>query len=89
MPSIFIISAYKGGDITDPANYAFEVIDSEYAEAGIWSVVNLANIDNDPQLEVLYTSSTDAGRLPQPGHQADRVLDFIPSTRRSEHGGRV
>ncbi len=72
--------AYKGGDITDPANYAFEVIDSEYAEAGIWSVVNLANIDNDPQLEVLYTSSTDAGAFPNLGTKPIVVLDFIPST---------
>ncbi len=72
--------SYKGGDITDPANYSFAVIDSLYSEGGIWTVVNLANVDDDPQLEVLYTSSTDAGAFPDLGTKPIVVLDFVPAT---------
>jgi photosystem II stability/assembly factor-like uncharacterized protein len=74
--SIFHLS-YKGGDITNPANYTFAVIDSMYAEGGIWTVVNLANVDDDPQLEVLYTSSTDAGAFPDLGTKPIVVLDYV------------
>ena len=55
--------AYRGGDITNPANYEFSIIDSLAEESGIWNVIALANIDDDPALEVLYTSSTPAGGL--------------------------
>ncbi len=72
--------AYKGGDITNPANYSFTVIDSLYSEGGIYNVINLANIDDDPQLEVLYTSSTDAGVLPDVGTKPIVVLDYVPET---------
>ena len=72
--------AYRGGDITDPANYELTVIDSNYAEAGIWSVINIANIDTDPELEVLYTSSTDAGTFPNLGTKPIVVLDYTGST---------
>jgi len=58
---IFLFS-YKGGDITDPASYEFSVIDEAYvAEDGIWGVINIANIDDDAELEVLYTSSASYG----------------------------
>ncbi|MFA4839056.1 MAG: VCBS repeat-containing protein, partial [Candidatus Neomarinimicrobiota bacterium] len=53
--------SYKGGDITDPANYELMLIDSLYSATeatGVWSVLNIANIDDDPEAEVLYTSST-------------------------------
>jgi hypothetical protein len=59
--------AYKGGDITNPANYEFTVIDSLYIEEGcIWSVIDIANVDDDPELEVIYTSSVSysTGTLP-------------------------
>ena len=69
--------AYKGGDITNPANYTFNMIDSLYAEGGIWTVVKLANVDSDPQLEVLYTSSTDAGAFPEMGTKPIVVLDYV------------
>jgi len=55
--------AYNGGDITDPNNYGLAVIDSEYGTDGIWSVINIANMDSDPALEVVYTSSTPIGGL--------------------------
>ncbi|MDD5764635.1 MAG: T9SS type A sorting domain-containing protein [Candidatus Marinimicrobia bacterium] len=53
--------SYKGGDITNPANYELMLIDSLYSATeatGVWSVLNIANIDDDPEAEVLYTSST-------------------------------
>jgi len=52
---------YLGGDITLPGSYAFSVIDKNYAEARVWSVVNIANIDDDPEAEVLYASSRPYG----------------------------
>ncbi|HOZ20649.1 MAG TPA: FlgD immunoglobulin-like domain containing protein, partial [bacterium] len=72
--------AYKGGDIANPANYTFAVIDSLYSEGGIWTVVQLANVDSDPQMEVLYTSSTDAGVFPDLGTKPIVVLDYVPTT---------
>jgi hypothetical protein len=55
-----------GGDITNPANYELMLIDSLYsatAADGIWSVLNIANVDDDPEKEVLYTSSTSIGGI--------------------------
>ena len=50
--------SYKGGDITLAASYELTIIDSAIiAEGGIWSVINVSNIDSDPELEVLYASS--------------------------------
>lgn len=63
--AIFLCS-YKGGPITDPANYELMVIDTAFvpdANTGIWSVLDVANIDDDPALEVLYTSSSSVGTL--------------------------
>lgn len=77
---IFRLS-YKGGDITDPANYEFTKIDEAFvedADAGIWSVINVTNIDDDPELEVLYTSSASyGGGLGVPAESAPIVvLDY-------------
>jgi photosystem II stability/assembly factor-like uncharacterized protein len=58
--------SYKGGDITNPANYELMLIDSLYSATagdGIWSVLNIANIDDDPEKEVLYTSSASIGGI--------------------------
>jgi photosystem II stability/assembly factor-like uncharacterized protein len=58
--------SYLGGDITNPANYELMLIDSLYsatAADGIWSVLNIANVDDDPEKEVLYTSSTSIGGI--------------------------
>ena len=68
--------AYKGGDITDPSNYELTVIDSEYADGGIWNVIQVANMDADSHLEVVYASSTDAGVFPNTGTQDIVVLDY-------------
>ncbi|HDR04806.1 MAG TPA: T9SS type A sorting domain-containing protein [Candidatus Marinimicrobia bacterium] len=55
--------AYNGGAIDDPANWEVSIIDSAYAyedlpSGGIWNVIEIANIDDDKGMEVLYTSST-------------------------------
>jgi hypothetical protein len=52
--------AYKGGDITDPANYEASIIDSLLVPApggtgGDLDVIVVANIDGDPADEILYT----------------------------------
>jgi len=76
---IFLLR-YLGGDITDPTNYEFSVIDQDYvAEGGIFGLVNIANIDDDPQLEVLYTSTASyGGDLFTPAGSAPVVvLDYI------------
>ena len=70
--------SYLGGDITDPANYELMLIDSLFASTagdGIWSVLNIANIDDDPEAEVLYTSSTSyGGDLFNPASSAPIVI---------------
>ena len=71
--------AYRGGDITNPANYEFSIIDSLYATGGIWNVIDITNIDSDPYLEVLYGSSTDAGVFPNLGTQPIVILDYLPT----------
>ncbi|MFH1214154.1 MAG: FG-GAP-like repeat-containing protein, partial [Candidatus Neomarinimicrobiota bacterium] len=58
--------SYKSGDITNPASYELMLIDSLYsatAADGIWSVLNIANIDDDPEKEILYTSSASIGGI--------------------------
>ncbi|HOT96529.1 MAG TPA: FG-GAP-like repeat-containing protein [bacterium] len=77
--SIYNMS-YRGGDITNPASYTFARIDSMYAEGGIWTNLAIANVDDDPQLEVLYTSSTDAGVFPDLGTKPIVVLDYQGSS---------
>ena len=58
--------AYIGGDITVPGCYRFSTIDKNYdsdagADAGVWSIVTLANVDSDDALEVIYGSSRPYG----------------------------
>ena len=73
--------AYRGGDITSPESYEFSVIDKNFAGARVWSVVNIANIDDDPELEVLYASSRPYGAdLLNPDATGPIVvLDFVGS----------
>lgn len=60
---LFLVS-YRGGEITDPANYEFSILDSAYTEdGGIWNVISITDIDDDPEMEVLYTSSSTVGDL--------------------------
>ncbi|NQV38496.1 MAG: T9SS type A sorting domain-containing protein [Candidatus Marinimicrobia bacterium] len=54
---------YQGGAIESPANWEISIIDSAYAvvdlaDGGIWNVIKIANMDDDAELEVVYTSST-------------------------------
>jgi len=72
--------AYRGGDITDPANYELSVIDSLYGDDGVWSVFEIANIDADPELEILYTSSVGIGDLFGWNSAPVIVLDFVPTS---------
>jgi len=54
--------SYRGGDVTDPANYNISVLAEGLAESGgVWDVVEIANVDADPELEVLYGSSRPYG----------------------------
>ncbi len=49
--------AYRGGDITDSTNYELTLIDTGIVESGsMWGLVNIADIDDDPEMEVLYTA---------------------------------
>ena len=48
----------------DPANWTVEAIDSLMTpEGGRWGIIAMANVDDDGNSEVLYTSSTPAGDL--------------------------
>lgn len=48
---------FTGMDVSDPDSYQGEVIDQEYDVLfSQLEVINLANLDDDPELEVLYTS---------------------------------
>ena len=70
--------AYKGGNITDPANYELTVVDSVYAAGGnAWDVVAVGNIDDDPEDEILYGHQGIAGTFPNSGTQDIVVLDFM------------
>lgn len=62
-------------EVTDPSKWTISVIDSNFADGGRWGVISLANIDDDPNLEVLYTSSVPAGGLFGNGPQPVVVLD--------------
>lgn len=68
--------AYRGGDITNPASYELTTIDSLYFVGGYTNVIDMANMDDDPELEVLYTSSVPAGEFPNDGTLPIVVLDY-------------
>jgi hypothetical protein len=42
--------------------------------------LNIVNVNNDPEFEVLYTSSTNAGVFPNLGTKPIVVLDYMPKT---------
>ena len=66
-PTVAIIRLeYLGGDITDSLNYEKSVIDSLYPadNPGRYDVVSVANLDDDPELEVLYTDGNLCERFP-------------------------
>ncbi|MEE9430292.1 MAG: FG-GAP-like repeat-containing protein [Melioribacteraceae bacterium] len=57
---------YQGGDITDSLNYQTSIVDSLYPfiENGRYDIVTLANLDDDPELEILYTDGNLCRRMP-------------------------
>ncbi len=70
---------YQGAQdqVMDPANWTVEVIDSMYAsDGGRWGIIGLANVDDEPSLEVLYTSSVPAGGLFGEAPMPVVVLDY-------------
>ena len=49
---------YKGGSITDPNNYVWSVIDSlAVPVVSQFDVVTMANLDADPDLEIVYSGT--------------------------------
>lgn len=53
---------YQGGDLTSPSSYEMSIIDSAYWDKnGDMDVVVVANIDGDPEDEVLYTQGYSRG----------------------------
>ena len=57
---------YLGGDITDPISYETSMVDSLYPvlNSGRYDVVSVANLDDDPELEILYTDGNLCIRMP-------------------------
>lgn len=83
---------YQGGNFTDPASYVASVVDSVILPAGgDYDVVVCANVDGDPESEVLYTQGYSRGNPtdePVPivilDYQftpvsVERIADFIPT----------
>jgi len=65
---------HTGGDITDPANWQGEVIDQGYDDKYTqYEVTLIANLDDDPEMEVLYTSDYARG----PNVDADPTFPII------------
>jgi Secretion system C-terminal sorting domain len=55
---------YKGGSITDPSSYEGSTIDQEFGtNVRNWDLINVSNVDADPDDEVLYSGGLD-GRIP-------------------------
>ncbi|MBK8946725.1 MAG: T9SS type A sorting domain-containing protein [Ignavibacteriae bacterium] len=66
-PAVSILRVeYQGGEISDSNNYQISVIDSLYptANPGRYDIVYLANLDSDPDLEVLYTNGSTCEQFP-------------------------
>lgn len=83
---------YLGGDPTSPANYIASVVDSGIIPVGgDYDVIVVANVDGDPESEVLYTqgySRANPNDDPVPivilDYQftpisVERIADFIPT----------
>lgn len=66
---------YMGGDIMDPNSWRGEVIDQELdPKFTQYEVVNIANLDDDPELEVLYTSDYARGEAAATDPQVPIVI---------------
>jgi len=57
---------YMGGDIADSSNYQVSLVDSLYPNPNPsrYDIVALANLDDDPDLEILYTDGNLCGKFP-------------------------
>ncbi len=57
---------YLGGEISDSNSYEISIIDSLYPtlNPGRYDIVSLANLDSDPELEILYTNGNTCERFP-------------------------
>lgn len=57
---------YQGGSLTSPDSYVVTVIDSFLTESTSqrFDGVQIANVDDDPEMEVLYTDGNQTGRIP-------------------------
>ena len=66
---------YMGGDLMDAASWRGEVIDSELdAKFTQYEVINIANLDDDPELEILYTSDYARGSATSTDPQVPLVI---------------
>ncbi len=69
---------YQGGAIDDPANWTISVIDHDVSPALQYDIIDVAQMDSDPEDEVLYSGiprGLSASDPPQP----IVVLELIPS----------
>ncbi len=67
---------FMGGDnIMDPANWRGEVIDQEFdPKFTQYEVVNISNLDDDPELEVLYSSDYARGEASATDPQVPLII---------------
>lgn len=78
---------YQGGDMTSAANWTSEMIDSGIVPGGQYSAISIANLDTDPELEVAYTSTYQAGTVTGLAplvildYQAGSVDDYVVTFR--------
>jgi sugar lactone lactonase YvrE len=68
---------YQGGGWATPENWTVTIVDSLAADGGRWGVVGVANVDDDPNEEILYTSSVPAGGIFGTGPQPIFVVDNL------------
>ena len=56
--------AYKGGDITDAANYELSRIDEGLGNGGRADLIAIGNLDSDPDMEVAYSGIPGSSLIP-------------------------
>lgn len=86
-PAVAILRmAYTGGEISDSNNYQISIVDSLYptANPGRYDIISLANLDDDPELEILYTNGATCERFPIVILDLNKVVSvnesYIPET---------
>lgn len=63
---LFRVEYQGSGDITDPANWELSLADTSDMSfapgtSGLWNVIDVCNVDEDPEDEIVYTSSIPNG----------------------------